>query len=109
VSAVGSGIAEVLRCESQGTARYGYGVSQIKLIAIRDSELSVDEVRSAIMDPAAGGIALFLGVVRDNDLGQDGEDRGVTGLGYSAHPSAEAELRRVAEEVIAKHDEVIDR
>jgi molybdopterin synthase catalytic subunit len=107
VSAVGSGIAEVLRCESQGTARYGYGVSQIKLIAIRDSELSVDEVRSAIMDPAAGGIALFLGVVRDNDLGQDGEDRGVTGLGYSAHPSAEAELRRVAEEVIAKHDEVI--
>ena len=55
----------------------------------------------------AGGIALFLGVVRDNDAGQDGVDRGVTGLGYSAHPSAEAELRRVAEEVIAKHDGVI--
>ena len=46
---------------------------------------------------------LFLGAVRDND-----EDRGVTGLGYSAHPSAEAELRRVAEEIVAKYpDDVI--
>jgi molybdopterin synthase catalytic subunit len=82
-------------------------VSQIRLIAIRDTELSVDEVRSAITDPAAGGIALFLGAVRDNDPGEGGEDRGVTGLGYSAHPSAEAELRRVAEEIAAKHEGVI--
>lgn len=78
-------------------------MSQIRLIAIRDSELSVDEVWSAVADPAAGGIVLFLGAVRDND-----EDRGVTGLGYSAHPSAEAELRRVAEEIAAKYsDDVI--
>jgi molybdopterin synthase catalytic subunit len=75
----------------------------MRLIAIRDAQLSVDEVRAAVADPAAGGIVLFLGAVRDND-----EDRGVTGLGYSAHPSAEAELRRVAEEIIAKYsDDVI--
>jgi len=77
-------------------------VSQIRLIAIRDTELSVDEVRAAVADPAAGGIALFLGAVRDND-----EDRGVTGLGYTAHPSAEAELRRVAQDIITKHEGVI--
>jgi len=78
-------------------------VSQIRLIAIRDAELSVDEVRAAVADPAAGGIVLFLGAVRDNDA-----DRGVTGLAYSAHPSAEAELRRVAEEIVAKYpDDVI--
>jgi molybdopterin synthase catalytic subunit len=78
-------------------------VSQIRLIAIRDTELSVDEVRAAVADPAAGGIVLFLGAVRDND-----EDRGVTGLGYSAHPSAEAELRRVTEEIVTKYsDDVI--
>jgi molybdopterin synthase catalytic subunit len=78
-------------------------VSQIRLIDIRDTELSVDEVRAAVADPAAGGIVLFLGAVRDND-----EDRGVTGLGYSAHPSAEAELRRVTEEIVAKYsDDVI--
>jgi len=77
-------------------------VSQIRLIAIRDTELSVDEVRAAVADPAAGGIVLFAGAVRDND-----EDRDVTGLSYSAHPSAEAELRRVAEEIAAKYDDVI--
>ena len=78
-------------------------MSKIRLIAIRDTELSVDEVRAAVADPAAGGIVLFLGAVRDND-----EDRGVTGLGYSAHPSAEAELRRVTEEIVAKYsDDVI--
>ena len=77
-------------------------MSQIRLIAIRDSELSVDEVRAAVADPTAGGIVLFAGAVRDND-----SDRGVTGLSYSAHPSAGAELRRVAEAIAAKYDDVI--
>ena len=77
-------------------------MNQIRLIAIRDSALSVDEVRAAIADPAAGGEALFVGAVRDNDA-----SRGVTGLSYSAHPSAEAELRRVAESVTAKYPDVI--
>ena len=70
----------------------------MRLIAVRDSELSVDEVRAAIRDPRAGGIALFLGVVRDND-----EDRAVSALGYSAHPLAEREMRKIAEDVAAKH------
>ena len=65
---------------------------------MRESELSVDEVRVAVADPAAGGIALFAGAVRDTD-----QDRGVTGLSYSAHPSAEAELRRVAEVIAEKY------
>jgi len=77
-------------------------VSQIKLIAIRDTPLSVDEVRNAIADPAAGGEVLFVGTVRDND-----EDKGVIGLGYSAHPSAEAELRKVTESVVGKFPDVI--
>lgn len=77
-------------------------MSHIRLIAIRDTELSVDEVRAAVADPAAGGLALFAGAVRDND-----SERGVTALAYSAHPSAESELRRVAEEIAAKYDDVI--
>ena len=68
-------------------------------MAIRETELSVDEVRAAIADPAAGGEVLFAGTVRDNDA-----DRGVTALSYTAHPSAEAELRRVAEDIVAKYD-----
>ena len=45
---------------------------------------------------------LFAGAVRDSD-----ENRDVTGLSYSAHPSATDELRRVAEEIAAKYDDVI--
>ena len=73
-------------------------MSVVRLIAVRESELSVDEVRAAVADPAAGGIALFAGAVRDTD-----HDRGVTGLSYSAHPSAAAELRRVAEVIAEKY------
>jgi len=73
-------------------------VSVVRLIAVRESELSVDEVRAAVADPAAGGIALFAGAVRDSD-----HDRGVSGLSYSAHPSAAGELRRVAEVIAEKY------
>ena len=73
-------------------------MSVVRLIAVRESELSVDEVRTAVADPAAGGIALFAGAVRDSD-----HDRGVSGLSYSAHPSAADELRRVAEVVAEKY------
>jgi molybdopterin synthase catalytic subunit len=74
-------------------------VDVIRLIDLRDAPLSVDEVRAAVTEPGAGGIALFLGAVRDHDHG-----RGVLRLSYSAHPSAAAELRRVAEKVAASYD-----
>src|SRR5580704_1971574 len=81
---------------------YGSRVSQIRLVAIRDTPLSVDEVRNAIADPTAGGEVLFVGIVRDNDV-----DKGVIGLAYSAHPSAESELRKVTENIVAKFPDVI--
>ncbi|NSC23775.1 molybdenum cofactor biosynthesis protein MoaE [Streptomyces albus subsp. chlorinus] len=68
----------------------------IRLLQIRETPLSVDEVFSAVNDHAAGGTALFVGTVRDHDGGSD-----VARLGYSSHPTAEAELRRVAEKVVA--------
>jgi molybdopterin synthase catalytic subunit len=74
-------------------------VNVVRLAELRDTPLSVDEVRAAVTDPGAGGIALFVGTVRDND-----RTRGVTRLSYSAHPSAPAELRTVAEKVAADFD-----
>src|SRR4051794_22771782 len=68
----------------------------IKLLAIRDTPLSVDEVFAAVGDDAAGGTALFVGTVRDHDAGGE-----VTGLAYSAHPTAELEMRGIAEKVAA--------
>ncbi|ACY99261.1 MULTISPECIES: molybdenum cofactor biosynthesis protein MoaE [Thermomonospora] len=66
----------------------------IRLAGIRQTPLSVDEVFAAVGDDSAGGTALFVGTVRDHD-----HDRPVTRLSYSAHPTAERELRAVMEKV----------
>ena len=68
----------------------------IRLLALRDSALDVGEVLRAVEDPRAGGVVSFTGTVRDHDGG-----RAVRELEYSAHPDAEAALRRVAERVAA--------
>lgn len=68
----------------------------IRLLDIRDTPLSVDEVYASVGSPAAGGTALFVGTVREQD-----QDRPVTRLSYAAHPSALDELRGVAEKVAA--------
>lgn len=70
----------------------------IRLLGIRDTPLSVDEVLAAVGDDAAGGTTLFVGTVRDHD---GGSRAAVTGLAYSAHPSAPEALRQVAEKVAA--------
>ncbi|MFG2076819.1 molybdenum cofactor biosynthesis protein MoaE [Nonomuraea maritima] len=68
----------------------------IRLLGIRDTPLSVDEVLAAVGDHAAGGTTFFVGTVREQDHGKP-----VTRLAYSAHPTALAELRQVAEKVAA--------
>ena len=73
-------------------------VTVIRMTELRAEPLSVDEIRGAAADPAAGAVAVFIGAVRDHDHG-----RGVTALSYSAHPSAEAELGRVAEKIAASY------
>jgi MoaE-MoaD fusion protein len=50
------------------------------LAEVRDRALSIDEVVNAVRDPAAGGIAIFLGVVRDHADG-----KAVSRLDYEAH------------------------
>ena len=76
---------------------------KVRLAALRDTPLSVDEVVDAVRDPragglGAGGLVVFVGTVRDND-----GDRAVDRLDYEAHPSAEARLREVAEAVAASY------
>jgi molybdopterin synthase catalytic subunit len=69
----------------------------IRLVGIRDTPLSVDEVLAAVADPAAGGLVVFVGTVRDVDGG-----RAVGALGYTAHPAAEDRMRAVAESVAGR-------
>jgi molybdopterin synthase catalytic subunit len=71
----------------------------IRLAELRDTPLSVDEVLAAVADSGAGGTAMFIGTVRDED-----HRRAVTGLGYSAHPQAVDRLRVVMEKIVADYD-----
>jgi molybdopterin synthase catalytic subunit len=76
-------------------------VARVRLAELRDRPLSVDEVVDAVRDPAAGGLVVFVGTVRDND-----GERAVDRLDYEAHPLAAAKLREVAEAVAAQHPAV---
>jgi molybdopterin synthase catalytic subunit len=76
-------------------------VGELRLIDVRDRALSVDEVLAAVADPRAGGVAVFVGMVRDDDGG-----RAVTSLEYEAHPEVVATMRSVAA-AIAERPEVI--
>src|SRR5690349_4811802 len=65
---------------------------------IRSAPLSLDELIAQVSHPSAGGIATFLGVVRDVN-----EGRAVTLLEYEAYgPMAEAELGRILDEIGAE-------
>ena len=60
---------------------------------VTEDPLSIDELLRAVSHPGAGGIVLFLGVVRDNNA-----DRTVHYLEYEAHDAAaEASMRRIGE------------
>ncbi len=71
----------------------------VRLVAISDQPLQVTEVLDVLDDAASGGLVIFVGRVRDHDGGQ-----GVTGLSYSAHPSALDRLREVCERVAEEYD-----
>lgn len=71
----------------------------LRLVDIRETPLDVDEVLAAVDDHAAGGVTLFVGRVRDHDGGRD-----VTGLDYTAHPTALDRLTEVCRAVAGKYD-----
>ena len=71
----------------------------VRLVDIRETPLDVAEVLDALADVAAGGLTLFLGVVRDHD-----DDKAVTALDYSAHPSALRLMQDVADRVAREFD-----
>ena len=73
--------------------------SKIRQVGISESPLSVDQAISLVSGPAVGGIALFVGTVRNSDHGT-----GVISLDYTQHPSAVDVLTKCAEETLDQHD-----
>lgn len=69
---------------------------------VRETPLSIDEALASVRRQGAGGLALFVGVVRDASAG-----RTVTRLEYSAYVSmAKREIERIAAEIEAEIDGV---
>jgi molybdopterin synthase catalytic subunit len=73
----------------------------VALVALRNETVSVDEVLDAVRHPSCGGIALFVGVVRDHDHGD-----GVRALDYEAHPGALDAMERTCRTVVERTDAV---
>jgi molybdopterin synthase catalytic subunit len=71
----------------------------VRLVELRETPLDVAEVTAALDDDASGGLTLFVGRVRDHDGGKS-----VTGLDYSAHPSALDRLVQVCDRVAEEYD-----
>ena len=71
---------------------------EVVVAEVREEPLSVDELLELVRHPRCGGIALFVGVVRDHDHGA-----AVAALDYSVHPSVTAALREVCQTVAARH------
>lgn len=68
-------------------------------IAVTSEPLSVDDVIDAVRDPAHGGIAVFLGTVRDRSRGKR-----VTHLEYEAYAEmAEAKMAEIARRLEREH------
>lgn len=70
----------------------------VRLAAISGEPLDLDAHLAAVDDASAGAVTTFVGRVRDHDPDAAAP---VVALEYSAHPDAEAALRRIAEEAAA--------
>ena len=71
------------------------GTEAAQLIRLTTAALDARETEAAVSRPKAGAVVTFLGVVRDNNRGED-----VTHLEYEAYEGmAERGLRQVAEQI----------
>lgn len=73
--------------------------TRVRLAEITEQPLSVDRLVGLVSDRGTGGIAVFVGVVREQDSGAE-----VASLDYTQHPTASAALQASAERVADAHD-----
>ena len=75
--------------------------SEVVRATVSNDTLSTDEAYAQAWSPECGAVVLFGGIVRNHDGG-----RGVSSLGYSAHPTAQETIAAVAQAVAARHEGV---
>ena len=82
-----------------GSGSGGEDVGTVLHAGVTDAPLDAARAQREVAHPGCGAVVGFSGVIRDHDGGREG----VTGLEYSAHPSAGDALRAVVREVAAQH------
>jgi molybdopterin synthase catalytic subunit len=90
----------VSEVSQRSTGSQQHGVRVLRAVVVSEA-ISVEEHAALVDDAAAGAVVTFAGVVRNHDGG-----RGVRTLDYSGHPSANAVIRHVAEQVAERADGV---
>lgn len=73
--------------------------SKIRQVGISESPLDVAKALGLVSAPEVGGIALFVGTVRNHD-----HESEVVSLDYTQHPSAVDVLTKCAEQTADQHD-----
>jgi molybdopterin synthase catalytic subunit len=73
--------------------------SKIRQVGIIESPLDVAKALGLVSGPEVGGIALFVGTVRNHD-----HESEVVSLDYTQHPSAVDVLTKCAEQTADQHD-----
>ncbi len=77
------------------------GGSPVVLCEITEEEISVDRLWRSVAHAGAGGIAIFIGVVRDH-----AESGPVSRLDYESHRAlAQKEMGRILDEIVREHHE----
>ena len=79
-------------------------MASVRLAAISPDPLDLDAHLTAVDDASAGAVTTFVGRVRDHD---PDAATAVVALEYTAHPDAEAALRRLAERAVASTGAIV--
>jgi molybdopterin synthase catalytic subunit len=72
---------------------------RVRQALVSKSPLSVDRLLGLVAGPKVGGIAVFIGTIRDHDADAD-----VSSLDYTQHPTAQAVLARCAAQAAERYD-----
>ena len=66
---------------------------------VTESLITAEALASKVKSDSAGAVVTFSGDVRNHDKG-----KGVTSLNYEVHPTAQAIIEKITNEVVAKHE-----
>lgn len=93
---------ETVQMQDERDPALGAHDDRFRRAFVTEQPISVAEMARAVEDDRCGAIVTFDGVVRNHD-----EGRGVLALDYTAHPTADAIMREVVQDLVQRFPDVI--